>query len=451
MSAAREDLPRTIGFWGAVAVMVGIIIGGGIFTAPIEIARVMGDPWLILALWLAGGVLCLFGGLTYAELATMHPESGGVYVFLREGFGRAVAFTFGWTYLLLTKPAGAAGVCMLFAYNLRSLLGVEWSPVWITIGTLVAVTLVNVLGVRLGAGVAVVLTGLKFAAVAAIVALGLTMAKGAPGGFEATPAPTPLLAALPVVLAAILWTYDGWSDVGAIAGEVKNPERMLPRVYVLGVAAVIVLYLAANTVYLRLVPLTEMRGIDGTISRTIMDRILGGASSIGGTIVTGMVVLSTLGSTHGSVITGARVTFAQARDGLMFRFLGRVSGRFRTPDAALWVQCVLSSGVAFWLQTFERLAGAFVFTMWIFYGLAGAAIFVLRARRPGAERPYRCWGYPFVPATFVAAAAAMTVLSVVQSVHEGAGARTLVLLGVLGLGFPAYAAWRRFAGQRPSP
>lgn len=439
-------LHRVVGFWGATAVMIGIIIGGGIFSAPLDIARLLGSPSLILLLWGLGGVLCLFGGLTYAELATMFPQSGGVYVFLREGYGRAVAFVFGWTYLLLTKPAGAAGVCMLFAVNFNKLLvaatGHAQSPILITIATLVAVTVVNVLGVKLGARVAIGLTAAKFAALGAIVVLGLFLGGdiGSTANFntiaaplDATGKPQELLAVLPAVLAGILWTYDGWSDVGAIAGEVKNPQRTLPRVYLMGIVAIIGVYLAVNAVYLWLVPLAEMRTIEGTIAPTVLERLIGPAAAV---VVTCLIVVSTLGSTHGSVLTGGRVTFAQARDGLMFRFLGGVSERFGTPAASLWTQCLLSCIAALFFQTFNNLANAFIFTMWIFYALAGSAIFVLRVRRPDAARPYRCWGYPVIPAIFVLVSAAMTVLSIASNPRA-----TLPWLGLLLLGVPVYFAW----------
>lgn len=450
---STDALKRVIGFWGASAVMLGIIIGGGIFSTPLGIAAQLDSPALILTLWALGGVLCLFGALTYAELAAMHPESGGIYVFLREGYGNAVAFVFGWTYLLITKPAGAAGVCMLFAANFCALFDIEASTtalVTVTIATLITITTINALGVKLGAGVAVALTAAKFGALAAIVILGVIFggSAGSAANFtahtDANFTPVSLLVALPAVMGFILWTYDGWSDVGAIAGEVKNPQRTLPLVYLTGLGAIILVYVAVNAVYLWLIPLAEMRAMNiaktETIAPTVMDRLIGPAAA---TIVTSMIVVSTLGSTHGSVLTGARVTFAQARDKLMFAPLGLVSKRFGTPYVSLWVQCLLCCAVAFYLKTFAELANAFIFTIWIFYALAGSAIFVLRIRRPHAHRPYRCTGYPVVPALFVLVSAAMTVLSIYQ---DPGG--TLPWLGLLALGFPMYLLWKLYS---PSP
>ncbi|MGD9688261.1 MAG: APC family permease [Phycisphaerales bacterium] len=452
-----DPLPRRVGFWGASAVMLGIIIGSGIFRTPPVIAEQLASPALILALWVAGGALALLGALTYAELACMYPESGGVYVFIREGYGQAMAFVFGWTYLLITKPFAAAGIAVIFGEHLNRLLGTDFDPPLLTCAVIIALTAVNAWGVRLSTGLAMVLTSLKLGALVAIVALAwwfgrigpealapaaaIAPAPAAPGDGAAlagaAEAPSLWLALVPV-MAAILWTYDGWSDVGAIAGEVKDPRRVLPRIYFTGTAVITLVYVLVNLAYFGVVPIGEMRGME-TVAPTVAERLISGA----GVVVTAIVVVSTMGSTHGSIMTGARVTFAQARDGLMFRFLGRVAPRRQTPAVALWVQCLLSCVAALGLREFTQLADGFVFSMWIFYGLAGGAIFILRVRRPDAPRAYRCWGYPVVPLVFVLAAAAMTVLSICQRPEM-----TLRWLAVLMAGFPVYYLWRRVSPGR---
>jgi len=447
ITPAPRDLPRRIGFWGASAVMVGIIIGSGIFATPTSIARLMGDPWLILAIWLGGGVLSLFGALTYSELATMYPQSGGVYVFLREGFGRPLAFVFGWTYMLITKPAAAAGIAVVFGSHVNALLGVSWNEKWVTTFILVALTLVNVLGVRLGTGLAGFLTSIKVAALLAIVLLGVGLLRGTGANFRPQPAPLepetglpiPFMLAIVPVMFKVMWTYDGWSDVGSIAGEVRDPQRQLPRIYLVGTGVVALLYLAVNAVYMYMVPLGEMASTE-TVAPMVIQRLLG---SVGATAVTVLILISTLGSTHGSILTGARVTFAQARDGLLFRFLGRVHPRFETPAVALWSQLALSILALWLLKGFNEMADAFVFTMWVFYGLAAAAIFILRRKLPDAPRPYRCWGYPVVPAVFILAAVAMTAVSIWLSPW-----RTLPWIGLLIAGIPVYFVWDRFTRPR---
>lgn len=432
----KDDLPRRIGFWGGSAIMVGIIIGSGIFRTPPAIARELGSPAIILSLWVVGGLLSLFGALAYAELGTMFPRSGGIYVYLHQGLGGAVAFVFGWTYMLITKPFAAAAISLVFAEHFNQLFGLKWNPQAVTCAMLVLLTGLNVLGMRLGAGVAVFLTGLKVLALALIVGLGVALLKGSASNFDPTPAPRPLLAALPVVMYYILFTYDGWSDVASVAGEVKEPRRLLPRIFLIGTAATIGLYVAVNAVYLSMVPLAEMRGED-TVAPLVVNRLLGPAA---GAVVTAMIVISTLGATHGSIITGARVTFAQARDGLLFEFLGRVHPRFQTPYVSLWVQAALSCAAVLYLRRFADLAENFGFTMWIFYGLAAAGLIVLRVRRPDFERPYRCRLYPLVPLLFILAALAMTVMSVAQS-----PGKKLPWLAVLAAGVPVYYLWRRFS------
>jgi APA family basic amino acid/polyamine antiporter len=431
----RRDLPRSVGVWAAAAIMVGVTVGSGIFKTPTDIARAAGSPTVILCLWVAGGLLSLCGAITYAELATMYPRSGGVFVFLYEGFGPMTAFVFGWTYMLITKPAAAAAIAVVFAEHLHPLVRATWDPAITTCVTLFVLTYINARGTRIGSGVAVVFTAAKVAALAAIVVLGLVLARDAGANWQALPAPLPLASSIVIVMASVLWTYDGWSDLGSIAGEVRDPQRMLPRIYLLGTLAIMALYLAVNAVYHAVVPIEEMRAA-GQIAPLVMERLVGPQS---GTTITLLIIISTVGATHAAIITGARVTFAQANEGLLFRVLGAVHPTHATPHVSLWTQFLLSCLAVLSLGTFAKLAGAFVFTMWIFYGLAAAAVIVLRIRRPHVPRPYRCWGYPWVPLVFIASAATMTVLAIIDSPSQ-----TLPWVGLLLIGAPTYYLWRRF-------
>ncbi len=488
VSDANPDLPRKVGFWGAVAVMVGVVIGSGIFKTPTTIANNLGDPWVILGLWFAAGLIALCGALTFAELAARMPQSGGIYVFIREGFGPCPAFVFGWTYMLITKPSAAAGIAIIFAEHFNTVTGLDWSPQWLTCGALFFLTLINVLGVKGSARFAMVLTGVKYAALLGIIGLGVfaavreVMGAGGAGGggsggggFVAVPSPKTLFQAIVPVMAAIMWTYDGWSDVGAIAGEVKDPRRTLPRVYIFGTLSVIGLYVLANAVYMWHIPLGEMAATK-TVAPLLLERLVG---PVGGTIAALVIIVSTLGSSHASVMTGARVTFAQARDGLLFRFLARIHPRYETPAVALWVQFGLSCLAVLVLQDFANLAGSFVFTMWIFYGMGAVALFVLRGRegkelfsvpvcacgydlrglrdsrscpecgaaidrngRKASEDDsrltFRVPGYPVVPLLFIATSVVMTVLSILDDPKM-----TLSWLGVLFAGVPVYFVWRK--------
>jgi APA family basic amino acid/polyamine antiporter len=442
MTSMPGDLPRRIGFWGGSAIMIGIIIGSGIFQTPPSIAKEMGSPAAILAMWVVGGVLSFFGALVYAELATMFPRSGGMYVYLNEGFGSRVAFTFGWTYLLLTKPFAAAAISITFATHLNTLLGVSWSPPVIACVMAVVLTGVNVVTLQGSSVMAMILTSLKVLALAAIVALGAGMMKGSAANFAGVPAEKPFWMACAPVMYMILWTYDGWADVSSVAGEVQEPSRNIPRILLMGTAVTIAIYVAVNAVYFSLVPVTEMKDLP-TVAPVVMERLLGKA---GAKVVVAMIVISTLGATHAAILTGARVTFAQAQDGLLFRFLGRVHPRFQTPHVSLWVQAALSCAAVLYLRRFKDLSEGYGFTLWIFHAMVAATVLVLRRRRPDLERSYKCWGYPWVPVVFIAVSVAMTAAYIANEPRT-----TLPWLGLLLLGVPAYSLWKRLSKTAKMP
>jgi APA family basic amino acid/polyamine antiporter len=429
------DLPRRIGFWGGSAIMVGIIIGVGIFQTPPEIAKMMGRPLDILALWVLGGVLSFFGAVAYAELSTMFPRSGGMYVYLNEGFGGAVAFSFGWTYMILIKPFAAAALTLAFATHLNALLNVRWNPQAIACGMVVILTGLNVYSLRGSSATAIVLTSLKILALAAIVVLGTVLMKGSSANFATADVATPFWAAFAPVMYGVLWTYDGWADVSAISGEVENPQKLLPRILLAGTAATIVIYVAVNIVYFALVPIGEMGRLD-TVAPLVMQRLIGKS---GANVVTVMILISTLGAGHAATLTGARVTFAQAQDGLLFRFLGRIHPKHQTPHVSLWIQAALCCAAILYLQKFKLLSEGYGFCMWIFHALVTAALLILRAKRPELERPYKCWGYPWVPVVFMGVSIAMTVLYLAHEPWK----TTLPWVGVLVLGIPCYWIWKR--------
>ncbi len=432
------DLPRRIGFWGGSAIMVGIIIGSGIFRSPLFISRELAHPPGVLALWAAGGILSLFGALAIAELGAMLPRSGGLYVYLNEGFGPRIAFVFGWTYLLLIKPLAAAGISLVFAEHLNALLGTHWSPPAVTCVMILALTVLNTVTLRGSSAGAVGLTALRVLALAMIVGLGVILHKGSVANFAPAPA-KPFWAALAPVMYAILWTYDGWVDVAAIAGEIEEPHHRIPKILLVGTAATLLIYLAVNAVYFSLLPQAELQALAkddaATVAPVVMERLLGRAGSV---VVTLIIVVSTLGASHGAILTGARVTFAQAQDGLLFEFLGRVHPRFKTPAVSLWTQALLCCAAVIGFKKFEKVTEGYGFLMWIFYALAAGAVLVLRRKKPGLERPYRCWGYPWVPIVFILVAVSMTLLDILRDPRS-----TLPWLGVLLLGVPFYSIWNR--------
>jgi amino acid transporter len=463
------DLRRSVGFWGGIAVMIGVIIGSGIFRTPPSIAAEFNSPTLILGLWIAGGLLCLAGALTFAELAAMYPHSGGVYVFIREGYGDCAAFVFGWAYLVLVKPFAAGGIAFIFGEHINLLatafarrfidptIEIHWDVRIATTIMLVSLTWINIRGVTLSTAFAGVLTTLKFGALAAIIGLVLILGRVDLSNLKPTTTlaePKDFLAALGIAMAAILWTYDGWADVGSIAGEVQDPRRKLPHIYIGGTIAIIGIYVLINAAYFMLVPLPEMRAAreanpQFSVAPLVMERLVGGYGHI---IVVLIVLCSTLGSSHASIMTGARVSYAQARDGLLFRFIGRVHPRYHTPHISLISETALGIIAVWFLGSFQELAEGFVFTMWIFYALAGAAIFIMRAKHPmnTVERPFLCPGYPIIPALFVLSALAMTAMAIYGD-RESRFVHTLPWLGVLAAGVPVFYIWRRVWPTKPTP
>ena len=451
-------LPRVLGFWGVTAVMMGIIIGSGIFRTPTDIAKEIGSPWVILTLWLAGGLISLCGAFAFAELATMFPQSGGVYVFLREGYGRGgrcLAFVFGWTYTLISKPFAAAGIAIIFGENVLRLFGLLTENAQtntirakiVTSAVLVLLTLVNVRGVRLSTGLAGVLTAIKVAALLTIAALAFAVGnpQHVPFAAIAPPIETAWYLAAVAAMSGILWTYDGWSDVGSLAGEIKDPIRRIPRCYIMGTLVITAIYVAINAAYFWILPIDSIR-TQSDLAPTVITALLGNSA---GVFVTALIVVSTLGSTHGSIMTGARITYAQSNDRLLFSFFRHVHPTYQTPDVSLLIQLGLSLLALWGLSGFTQMALGFTFTMWIFYGLAGISIFTLRASRPDADRPYRCWGYPFVPALFVLASALMTGLSIWGGVaKDGWKAQPLWWLLLLAGGVPVYFVWERLRNAR---
>ncbi len=441
-----ERLPRSLGLFSAVAVLVGSTIGSGIFRTPALIARRVPAPVPMLSVWILGGVLVLCGALTYAELAGMHPRSGGVYVYVREGFGRLAAFLMGWTELLVIRASALGAIATVFAEYLLRSLGVDPTlpgnagAVHRLAAVAIAVTAVfNYLGVRWSALVLNLTTTAKYGALALLVIVAFVVGRGDFGHFAGmTPAAGGTLdfGLFGLALVSVLWAYDGWADVSFVSGEVRDPRRNLPRALLLGTGAVVVIYLLVNCAYLYLMPLAAVA--QSPLVAADAAQLLVGRLGVG--LVAVVVMISTFGTLAGSMLTGPRIFFAMADDGLFFRGVARVHPRFQTPSVAIVLTAGM--GIAYVLaRTFEQLADTFVLALWPFYALAAAAIFVLRRRRPDADRPVRVWAYPLPPILFLLAAVLILGNALVT---DPAG--TALAFGVILTGLPAYWAWLRFFG-----
>lgn len=388
--------------------VVGGIIGSGIFFTPAEVARALPSGTLILGVWALGGVVALAGALTYAELGAMMPDAGGAYVYIRRAYGDLAAFLCGWMTLLLISTGALAAVAMGFAgYAARY---VDLAPVGGPIGmaalTIVVLGMTNYLGIRPGAAVQNVLTIAKIVALGALIVIGLALWSrlGAPPPVSGAPAPRDSLAAgCAAAFVAVLFTIGGWQQLNMVAGEIRRPEWTIPRALTVGIAIVIAIYLGANAVYLHAL------GRDGlaasaAVAADTATRLVGPS---GANLITIAAMLSILGFVNVVLLGNSRMPYAMARDGLFLEAAGRVHPRFGTPHVAIAIMIVWSLVLLFATRgDLGDLLSGVVFADWIFFGLGGASVLTLRRTMPDAPRPYRAWGYPVMPLLFVVAAVA---------------------------------------------
>jgi len=433
-TAASDQLPRRLGLWATTAVVVGTIIGSGIFRVPASVAAQVGSSTAIVLVWVLGGVISLCGALALAELAAALPQSGGVFVYLRQAYGPLIAFLFGWIQLFLA-PASVAGISLVFAEYLSTV--VPLSPTGVRAVAALVLLLVGAAGYRsvrgLGAFIGVAAVA-KVAAIATLVLAAFLLGNGDAGslGRGAPPADSARWGGVGLALVAALWAYNGIHDMICVAGEVKDPGRVLPRALVAGVATVVVVYLAANAAYLYVLPFDTLKTSPLVASDTMV-RVLG---STGAAAVAIMVMVSTLGATSGLGLAVPRIFYAMAREGLLFAPLARVHPRFQTPHVAV----AFHTGVALvcvWSRSFEQLTEAFVLGTWPFLALAAAGVIVLRRSQPSLPRPYRTPGYPAVPIIFIGG-----TLWVVGSALVARPVTTLAGIGMTMLGVPVYLVWK---------
>jgi amino acid transporter len=455
----QPGLVRGLGGWAAAAIVVGTMIGTGIFLKPSEMAAEGRSVAVVFAAWIVGGLLSLFGAISYAELGAAIPEAGGEYAYLRRGFGPVWGFLFGWMHSIVGRPASAAAIAAgllrfwafltpavaapLYVFHLHlafvarqdSQFAFTWAQP-LAVAALIVMTCINYLGVRFGGQVQVALTFLKVASVLAIIGFGFALAHGNAVNFQ------PLwpgsmgwgtFSGFLAALAASLWAYDGWEDLNLVGSEVSDPARNIPRSLVGGVLFVAGVFMLFNTVCFYALPFGAVANSQHVAS-DIVESFAGHGAALWITLA---MVISALGTLNSSILSGARVDYAMARDGLFFRFAAAVHPKFRTPGNALIFQCAMASAMAL-TGTFEDLTSLFIFATWIFYGLAVVALFRLRRTEPELPRPYRAWGYPVLPALFLMGALALTLsLWVARPMRSSIGL-ALILSGLI-----FYRYWQR--------
>ena len=442
-AAARTEsaqLPRALGLRHSIAIVVGTIIGSGIFLVPKEMMQAVGSAKVVYLAWIVGGVLSVFGALTYAELGALKPQAGGEYVYVRDGYGPLAGFLYAWTWFVIAKPASIATITIgvmriLGTFNTFSFLGNvaiahPFAISWAQVGAILATILIsglNYIGVRKAGDFQYIFTWLKVLMIGAIVGVAFSFRGGTFHNFSTTfGSATGGMNGFMIALVAALWAYDGWNDLNMVSEEIERPERNIPLALIVGVLVVAALYMATNAAVQYVLPAAQVAASDRPASDAT--RLAIGAG--GAMIVSAGMALSMLVGLNGTVMSGGRVPFAVARDGYFFRTLAEVHPRFLTPGNSLIVQAILSCALLLMVSRFQQLFSIAIFAEWLFYMVAASTIFIFRRRMPDARRPYRAWGYPVVPAIFIAVAAFLLYSTFTENLSRSLIGTAVILAGV---------------------
>jgi APA family basic amino acid/polyamine antiporter len=445
----RAELKRDLGIWAALAIVVGTVIGSGIFRVPQTMVQDVGSVPMVFLVWVVGGMLSLAGALTYAELAAAMPGAGGEYVYLTEAYGPMWGFLYSWTQMWVAKSGSIATLATAF-FEYTAHFVPQFEVIWFRLGPfpvkygqafalvlILALGGVNYLGVRIGGDVQVAVTAVKVGLIAFVILAGLLYSGHAvaPQSAAHVPLTQPVFAGFIAALVGALWAYDGWNNVGMVASEVRNPQRNLPISLIGGTLGVIGIYMLANWAYFKVLSPAEV-GAHKLVAAEMMQRVAGGW---GASAVSLAAMISIFAALNGSILTGARVPYAAARDGLFFRSAARIHPAFHTPGVSIlmlsaWSSVLVLSG------KYDDLFDFVIFGSWILYAMATASVFVLRRKRPDLERPYQTFGYPLVPLLFLVGATVLEISTLYTKPSQSIAGIVLILLGL-----PFYFYWRRRA------
>jgi APA family basic amino acid/polyamine antiporter len=431
---ARGGTPRlvpTLGLLTATLLIVGSSIGSGIFRLPASMAAQVGTPWLLLGVWVLCGLLSIAGALTFAEMGAMFPRAGGQYVFLREAFGDRPAFLYGWTFFWVIQTGIIAAVAFAFAGFLSFLVPLTPFQVkLVAMGLILLLSAVNYVGVRYGGLVSNLFTVVKLGAIAALLVLGFVLASPSTS-FDlpiVEPNATGVVGAVGLAMAAAFFAYDGWNQSAFVASEIKNPQRNVPLSMILGTLTVMTVYVLANLVYVYVLPFDQVIATadTGTLGAEVARAILG---PVGATLVTVAILVSVFGTVNAYVLSGPRVYYAMAKDGMSYKGFASVSPRFSTPDFAILLQAEWACLLVL-TGSFNDLVNFSVFAIWLFYGIAGLAFFRLRKTHAHLPRPYKTLGYPVVPILFIATSVFIVVNTLVTDTRNALFGLLLILSGI---------------------
>ncbi len=433
-----DTLPRVLGLLNIITIVSGMMIGSGIFIVSAQVAAGLRAPFLMLSAWVVGGLLTFFGALSLAELGAAYPHAGGMYIYLREAYGPFIGFLFGWGLFLIVDSGTIATLAVAFSSKYMphffklSPLGMKATAVFM----IAFLATVNYLGVRWGAALQNFLTVIKVGAIFAVCGIVFLFAKGNAAHFV-SPSPESfswgLVGRFGIALVAVLWAYKGWESATFSAGEFRNAERNLPLGIFIGTGLVILLYLVINLAYLYVFP----SGFIATSTRIAADAMNAAVGPVGASVIAFVILFSIMGAANGHNLTGSRVYFAMARDGLFFKKIASVHPRFLTPYVSI-VALGIWSAILSLSGTFEQLATFAIFGMWLFMGLTAGAVIILRKKRPDLPRPYKTWGYPVTPVFFILSALFISVNTLIHQFWNSFAGLLIIALGV-----PAYLYWRR--------
>lgn len=437
------QLRRILGLKDLVVMVVGTVIGSGIFLVPGTVLRALGNSIpLMLIIWLAGGILSLFGALTYGELSAMKPRAGGLYVFIRECFGAFPAFLFGWTLFFVICPGSIATLAVAFSSYVGEFVSLsQWSMKIVAVLMILVITGVNIRGTRESVNLLNATTVIKVIAILSVSCFlvwhgrNSILGHAIPSPHQMTPA-----AGLGAAMVSVLWAYEGWQYATYSAGEAIDARRTFPLAFLIGTVVLTGIYLFANLGYIAAL------GVSGVANstRVAAEALEAVAGHQAGALVTIAILISIFSAANSIMLNAPRVHYAMAKDGLFFQSVSKVHPRFGTPAIAVGASGIWSAILAI-SGTFEQLLTYVIFISWIFYALAACSIFVYRKRAPRASLPYRVPGYPFTPIVFIGAAMAVVANTIAsQPIQSGAG------LGIVFLGAPAYLFWRRNANSAGS-
>ncbi|MCX6560887.1 MAG: amino acid permease, partial [Candidatus Aminicenantes bacterium] len=427
------------GLWDVIMIVIGGIIGSGIFLSPSEIAVAVPYPILVIAVWVVGGMFSFFGAVSFAELGAAMPQAGGIYIYLREAYGPLISFLFGWTLFLVIDSGSIATLAVAFSHNMLPKF-VAMTPLgmkFVAAAFVLFLGFVNFVGVRWGAWLQNILTVIKMGAIGIIVIVVFFFAKNQ-GHLRNFVEPKPdnfnfgMLGAFGVALVASLWAYKGWEAATYSAGETKNPEKNLPLGILIGTIAVIAFYILANLAYMYVLPVDKIASSEGRVALDAMRLITG---EFGASLIAFLILFSILGAANQNMLTSPRVYYAMAQDGLFFKKVAEVHPKFLTPHISI-IAITAWSIVLTLTGSFKQLFTYVIFGEWIFFGLTVASVIILRKKLPNLPRPYKTWGYPVTPIIFVLAAIYVAVGSLLSAFTNALAGLLIICLGI-----PAYLYW----------